>query len=206
MKKSTGNQTVERSYEPLTKTQLAELSGIALSELWELFKRNPNGSGLYSDRLLAVCLCQGGAEHYVRRTHGIKDLDIWCFFSALPEGPPFPSRWRKCADFGLSSHGRHPNDDPQKFRGRRVDIMGRSIPYVKNQPPEASIQHWLRTGTSKSKGSPYFIARSPVVLIHLPDRLGDVIWNLLSEPPPSRGVQEIFRGARTRPFSHPRSL
>ena len=177
MNKSTENQTVERSYEPLTKAQLSKLADIGLGELRELFKRRPNVSGRYSDRLLALCLCQGGAEHYVRSVHGIKDIDIWGFFSALPGGPPFPNRWRKCADFGLSPHGRHPDDDPQKFSGRRVDIMGRSIPFVKNQPPEASVEQWLCTGTSKSKGSPYFIARSPVVLIHPPDRLGDVIWD-----------------------------
>jgi hypothetical protein len=38
-----------------------------------------------------MALCQGGAQHFVNESHGVKDLDVRAFFRAHPE-QAFPPR------------------------------------------------------------------------------------------------------------------
>lgn len=57
--------------------------------------------------------------------NGVKDFDVYMFYAAHPTGT-FPYRWRTEADFGSSRFGRYPGD-PESFRGRRVDLIGRSL-------------------------------------------------------------------------------
>jgi hypothetical protein len=114
----------ERSYERMNDADLQHLSQRALDTLNEVFERAPVAA-LYRGRLLVLTLRQGSAQHYIDGQHGIKDLDIWVFFRA---GPPRPFPWRMVwnADFGPSHLGHNPNDGG--YTGRRIDLMGRSIP------------------------------------------------------------------------------
>ena len=48
----------------------------------------------YRDRRLAVVLAQGAALHYVDHCHGVKDLDVWTFYAAVP-GERFPGDKRE---------------------------------------------------------------------------------------------------------------
>lgn len=126
----------ERSFELFQADDLRRLSEIALEDLGALFEKRPETGRLYQDRLLMLCLCQGGAEHFVRREYGVKDLDIWAFFAEHPSRP-FPYRRRGVRDFGPSKFGRHPNDG--SLQGRRVDIIGRSIPCASEETAKECI-------------------------------------------------------------------
>jgi hypothetical protein len=135
------SQASEYSFEKITKADLARLAKLALTDLESLFIRHPHTSGLYQDRLLALCLCQGAADHYVNREHGVKDFDVWAFFREHPR-QRFPPRRIGHADFGHSKFGRHPDDEG--YKGRRVDIIGRSIKVVSCEDAMAAIQRYFR--------------------------------------------------------------
>jgi hypothetical protein len=59
----------------------------------------------YRDRLLCVALCRGGALHYLDRSNGVKDFDVWTFFAALPDRYPDRALYRrnKARDFDATS-------------------------------------------------------------------------------------------------------
>ena len=103
----------DRSLARIEVADLLRLAALAADAEAELFGRNPNGSGRYAGRLLGRALCQGAALHYLDGTNGVKDFDVWSFYSAREDGP-FPYRWRGTADFGPSKFG------PSKF-GRYRD-------------------------------------------------------------------------------------
>ncbi len=97
-----------RSYEPITADDLARLGELAAADRERFFKGRPE----YQDRLLCSALCQGAGLHYLEvavgkaEPNGVKDFDVWSFFSALP-GERFPAdRRRAYVDFGESKFGR----------------------------------------------------------------------------------------------------
>ncbi|NRP70787.1 hypothetical protein ILFOPFJJ_01669 [Ensifer psoraleae] len=136
---STMEDVSERSYERLTPEDLEEIAAVALRTLAAIFDRAPV-AGLYRDRLLLLALAQGGALHYLDGVNGLKDIDVWAFFAAGP-ARRFPHRKRWCVDFGPSRFGRHPAD--LGYRGRRLDLMGRSIAIAPGEPPQQAVRHWL---------------------------------------------------------------
>ncbi|MBB4185740.1 hypothetical protein [Sinorhizobium terangae] len=129
----------ERSYERLTPADLEEIAAVALRTLAAIFDRAPVAC-LYRDRLLLIALAQGSALHYLDGVNGLKDIDVWAFFAA-GLAKPFPHRKRWCVDFGPSRFGRHPAD--LGYRGRRLDLMGRSITVASGEPPQQSVRRWL---------------------------------------------------------------
>lgn len=151
----------ERSFAPLTDDDLARLSEIALDVLRNKAFRTPVGRG-YKDRLILLALCQGGAQHYVDRVTGVKDLDVWAFFRAGADRP-FPWRARWNADFGPSRLGRHPADEG--YLGRRVDVMGRSLPACGTRDVDA-VRAWLH---GRSKSARLLVKRPMIALF--PDAL-----------------------------------
>jgi hypothetical protein len=164
-----------RSFEQITAGDLAKLSVLARAEFKELFERHPY-SLAYADRLRLICLCQGAARHFVHRDHGVHDFDLWGFFDDIPHHP-FPARWRATSDFEPSKFGHNP-DDGSKFRGRRVDVMGRSISISGSEAPIDAVQRYLREGRTKSAR---LLAERPVVVVW-PDSLsGQVIWKNLTQ-------------------------
>ena len=169
------NPATERSFETLESSDLRRLSKLAVGDLADLFERRPVTGGLYRERLLMLCLCQGGAEHFVRQEHGVKDLDVWAFFAEHPTRP-FPYRRRGTLDFGLSRFGRHPDD--RDFLGRRIDIIGRSVLCTSGNAPEECVRRWLQSGETKSAR---LIAQRPVVAIYPDGDLGTVIWDPVGE-------------------------
>lgn len=161
----------ERSFEPLAAADLQRLAELAFDDLQQLFARVSDTGKLYRDRLMMLCLCQGGAEHFVRHSHGVKDLDVWAFF-AEHSARPFPYRRRGVQDFGPSPLGCHPND--VGFKGRRVDIMGRSIRRDPDQSASDSVLEWLRGGRTNSAR---LISQRPVIVIYPESDRGRVIWD-----------------------------
>lgn len=175
---------MSRSIEPITKADLARLGEIVARDRRDFFTRNVDTARLYSDRLFAVALCQGGALHYLDGRNGIKDLDAWSFFTSDAERP-FPYRRRATLDFGNPKFGTTP-DNPQ-FIGRRIDHIGRSIATADAADPVASLTRYLHAGKTSSARH---LAEKAVVLIEPAHLLGTVVW---PQPDPQKSVGPLRR-------------
>lgn len=165
----------ERSFEPLTETDLTRLIDIFQDVLKNEIARTAVG-GEYVDRLMLLALCQGGAQHYLDGKSGVKDLDVWAFFREKQDKPfPYRTIWR--ADFGPSRFGRHPHD--LGYRGRRVDVLGRSLSVAEDESERDAVLRWLcRTGKSTDA-----LRHKPVIGLFPELYFGKLIWT----PPPSTG-------------------
>lgn len=162
----------EYSLERITKTDLRRLGALTLDYFNDLFARKPYPSGRFRSRLLLLALCQGAALHYVDRSHGVKDFDVWGFFRALPD-VSFPPRGHGRRDFGRSRFGRHPDND--HYEGRRVDILGRSIDVGRGDDAIGAVRRWLANGRPGS--SAWHLAKRPVIAIYPEPILGRRIWS-----------------------------
>ena len=160
----------DRSFERITRADLRRLAEIEQRDRSDRFLRKPRWREMYSDRVLAVVLCQGAALHYVRGEQGINDLDVWTFYAAHPDAA-FPSRWRLEHDFGDPKFGQ--SVDRPEFIGRRVDCISRSIPAERHEDPITAVRRYLKTGRSKTAR---LLAEKPVVLITPEGMIGEVIW------------------------------
>ncbi len=161
---------MSRSYEPLTLDDLRQLGKLAKADRENLFTRRPETGNLYRHRLFAVALCQGAALHFLNGKNGIKDLDVWSFYTEAPERP-FPYRRRGVADFGNPKFGK--TEDSLDFIGRRVDLLARSLKEVDPKDPIGSLRKYLKRGATKSA---YCLAEKAVILIEPEDLLGYVVW------------------------------
>ncbi len=160
---------VERSYETISDQDLKRLASIAVDDRATFVLQYPHHK---KATVLCIALCQGAAWHYIGSYIGIKDFDVWTFYTREILVPDFPSRRIKQYDFGLSKFGKHPAD--KGYLGRRVDILGRSINSTGGDPTK-SIQEYLSAGRTKSAR---FLATKAVVLL-APDYLrGTTIWPL----------------------------
>jgi hypothetical protein len=160
-----------RSFERINKADLAHLAHLALRNLHGLFARKPH-SAVYDGRLMLLCLCQGAAQHYVHRDRGVNDFDVWAFFRSYPKYS-FPYRRHGTADFGPSRFG-HNAREGSRFIGRRVDIMGRSVPVLDSDTAITALCRYLREGAAGS--SACHLAQRPVVVIWPEALCGQVIW------------------------------
>lgn len=89
-----------------------------------------------------VALAQGGADHYLRRERGVRELDVIVCFAQHPDLPTrsYLRRQSVAWDWGPSKFGRCPADPPD-FTGRALDMMLWVIP-DRPDPVEALIA-WL---------------------------------------------------------------
>ena len=162
---------MDRSLARIDVADLLRLAALAADAEAELFERNPRGSGRYAGRLLGRALCQGAALHYVDRKNGVKDFDVWSFYAQLADWP-FPVRWRGTRDFGPSKFGRYPGDPP-RYIGRRVDLLGRSLPAAPGTDPVHTIREYLAAGRTDSARK---LATKAAVLIAPVSRVGEIVW------------------------------
>jgi hypothetical protein len=168
-----------RSLAKIEQSDLLRLAELAADAEADLFGRNPRGSGRYAGRLLGRALCQGGALHFVDEQNGVKDFDVWSFYAQLDDWP-FPPRWRGTRDFGSSKFGRYPGD-PHRYVGRRVDLLGRSLPETLGADPAEAIRRYLAGRRTESARQ---LAAKPVILTDPRDRAGEIVWiNGISWPP-----------------------
>lgn len=161
----------DRSPARIEIADLLRLAALAADAEAELFRRNPQGAGRYAGRLLGRALCQGAALHYVDGSNGVKDFDVWSFYAQYDDWP-FPARWRGTRDFGPSKFGRYPGDPPP-YSGRRVDLLGRSLPAERGADPAVVVRRYLaarRTDSAKA------LAAKAVVLIEPQNRAGEIVW------------------------------
>jgi hypothetical protein len=168
------SKSPHRSFARITRNDLARLARIALDDFSDLCRRQKY-SCRYVDRLRPICLCQGAARHYVQGDRGVQDFDLWGFFDEV-RGHPFP--YRRCGkhDFGPSKFGHNP-EDGDAFKGRRVDVIGRSISISKDQTPIETVQRYLREASTVS-ASP--LAERPVIVVWPNRNCGKDIWDGLS--------------------------
>ena len=159
----------DRSRETITKVDLRRLSKIAEEDREDLFRRKPHLRH-YRKRVVCVALCQGAALHYLDRCNGVKDFDVWTFYSE--RGTRFPPRRRGKKDFGESKFGRRPKD-AKRFVGRRVDLMGRSLRVRPSADPLEVMTDYLSKPRTKSAKK---LARKAVVIIDPPELRGKVAW------------------------------
>ena len=162
-----------RSFERIDTDHLHRLAALADADLENLFNRRPQLK-THRDRCVLMCLCQGAAQHFVDGKNGIKDFDVWAFFRSQNSGA-FPPRRRGTVDFGPSPFGRDP-DEGQRFSGRRVDVMGRSLEMIDDEGPVSAVQRYLTEGRTTSAR---LLAERPVIAIWPEALLGAVVW-----PPP----------------------
>ncbi len=169
-----------RSYEPVTDDDLLRLERTAEADLDVFFARNAHLRST-RDRVVVVALAQGAAEHYLRGTRGIWDLDIIVCFAEKPT-PPHPSRRQVVSwDWGRSKFGRCPFDPPE-YTGRAVDVKYWAIPDATD--PLDGLQEWLARRLAR-RPDPIRtpdVAHEPVVLIR--PVFGEVVWDPDCAPPP----------------------
>ena len=173
------SKSANRSFERITDIDLRRLSALAAADFDDLFRRNARWRP-YRRRLLLLCLCQGAALHYASprrgtaadRIGGVNDFDVWGFFADWPNGRPFPPRRHGFQDFGPSKFGRSPKDKP-RFRGRRVDVLGRSIQKRSRESPIAALRRYLETRRTESARR---LAERPVVVLWPSRERGRIIW------------------------------
>jgi hypothetical protein len=102
--------------------------------------------------------------------NGIKDLDVWSFYRAVPERP-YPYRRRGVVDFGDPKFGRSATNG--EFVGRSVDLLGRSIDAPNFSDPIAVLRDYLASGKTESAR---LLARKAVILIEPANLLGAAVW------------------------------
>lgn len=192
----THDSVTERSYAPLTDEQLARLYDVATAD-HEFFTR-PDGRSEFADRRVAVTLAQGAARHYLDGRTGVKDLDVWSFYAALPGTPPgvFGSRRSVHRDFGPSEHGRQRYDLAaapdartrkvwaqwaREHTGRRVDLYVRPLDMAADADLTqvvAGLRRWLTAGSRErgaKRSSAWHLSRKAVILLD-PERRGFQVW------------------------------
>jgi hypothetical protein len=176
----TSNSDPTRSCESIDRNDLERLGRTAQADLRAFFARNVHLSG-WRDRVSIVALAQGAAEHYVRQTRGIWDLDIIVCFADTPRLRRLSRRQVVSWDWGPSKFGRCPYDPPE-YAGRAVDVKYWVIPEAADTVK--AVQEWLAARLAKHP-DPYRtpdVAHEPVILIR--PRIGEVVWDPGVAPAP----------------------
>jgi hypothetical protein len=168
-------ELAERSYELISRDDLARLSDLARADREDLFARKPLLGQRYAHRVLCVALCQGAALHYLDGRNGVKDFDVWTFYAEHPDGP-FPYRRVGRRDFGPSKFGRMPNDI-RPYVGWRVDLVARSLPEQPNAHPVDALRRYLQRSRTASARA---LASKAVILIDPASLRGVAAWPLTS--------------------------
>jgi len=106
----------------------------------------------------------------VNGKNGIKDFDVWSFYARHP-GLKFPPRRYKARDFGDPKFGKSP--DRPEYKGRRVDLLGRSLDVEAGTNPIKALQIYLREQKTQTAAK---LAEKAVVLIEPDEFLGTIVW------------------------------
>ena len=161
---------MKRSKERITRSDLKKLLALARSDMAEFFERNPSYKN-YEGKEVLVALCQGAALHYIDKTNGVKDFDVWFFYPARSSNLPY--RRRGVVDFGESKYGVHPEARNRGFHGRTVDVLMRSDKCFKGKAPEKEISNYL---SSKKTQTSILLSQKAVIGLCPEALFGEVLW------------------------------
>jgi len=194
---------VTRIYTRLTRNDLIPMRDFALEELDRFLHRagSPPGKfNIYSKRLIAICLCQGTAQHYLQNLSmhpyhktvcienavirqkgyrlgkngtvlaGIRDIDIWFFFHEYPK-IPIP-HIRNCRKSVLRAFDRLGN--------RAIDFMKKTIAKdvvvsAKSEHPIDIIRSYLQNAGTLTSNC---LAHASIVGLYPNKLLGRSVWNV----------------------------
>lgn len=162
-----------RSYEPINRANLRRLLKLSMIRL-DVFLREHPKYRVYRGRLISVALCQGAAQHALYGKRGVKDFDVWFLFSQHQSRPFYYRRRFATADFGPSKFGVRREDAEAGFTGRRIDLLGRSLPVPVRADPINTWVDYLEFGRTKSARH---LRQKAVVMLRPQSLLGDVIWS-----------------------------
>ncbi len=165
----------ERSYARITRVDLKRLLAIARLERDDFFSRHKEYAILYRKRVLCTALCGDTALHYINGQTGIARFEVWTFYAEHPEAT-FPYWHEERYDYGASAKfGRLP-EAPAAFKGRPVDLAGRSIDASPMDDPLEALQYYLRRGATPVARR---MAEKAVVLLEPEPLVGYVAWPTL---------------------------
>ena len=161
-----------RSFATIERDDLRRLAAIAERRLAAAFDRHPRRRETHANGLLAICLCQGAADHFVdpATSAGVHDFDLWAFYRRPPGAKILWNRKPFTADFGASKFGRSPLD-PERYEGRRVDVLWRDIPA--GDDAIAAVRAYFETPRTASARA---LRKKSVVLVWPTRRAGDILW------------------------------
>jgi hypothetical protein len=155
-----------RTYEKLTKEDLKEIEQYAKEELKRFL--NKEKYKVYENKLIAICLCQGAAQHFVNGKTGIKDIDVWFFFEEDKDVKiPNFKNMRKSVSKKFTNIGEKRIDFLKK--AIKEDIINKS----ESEKPEDILKSYLQNGnTSTSK----HLAKKSVIGLFPTEIFGKIIW------------------------------
>ena len=154
-----------RSYEKLDKDDLHELLAHAEKELERFLSTLNSKYGAYRSQLVAICLCQGAAKHYVDEVTGVKDVDIWLFFEEH-DTVKIPHR-------GNARKEVHAN--LRKLGPKRIDFMKKMIlsRFVVKDDAQKTMQNYLSLAATSTSGE---LSAKPVIGLSPNAIFGRVLW------------------------------
>jgi hypothetical protein len=162
-----------RSQVPITRADLKRLARIAREEREDFFSRHPEWALLYRKRLLCSALCRRAALHFLNGASGVDSFDVWNFYAEHAEAP-YPHHLSSRRDFGSAKFG--PDPSSGAYRGRRVELNGRSLRCnPADNPVEVLLRYLHRGATPSARG----LRKQAVVLIEPENYLGYVVWPTL---------------------------
>ena len=155
------NNSEIRTYDLLTIDDFRVLKELAIKEHEAFFRRNKHLREAYGNNLVAICLCQGAASHYLNPTVGVKDIDIWLFYKDCP-GVNFPARSRK--------------RDDNAYMGKPIDWLRRAIPaeMVEASDNEAGLA--MRAYIEKRNINKWQLLKKAIIGLYPEQILGEIIW------------------------------
>ena len=166
----------ERSNEKITINDLKQLRDLALEDLQDFFNRCQRYKP-YRTSLILIALCQGAALHYLDGYTGVKDFDVWSFFTEIPT-VRFPYRRLKKVESGLVKFGVHPLYFRWNYKSRHVDLLMRRFrtDIVKRNrgDPQGCITEYLTRGGTKSARE---LAKKAVIGLYPDVILGKVLYS-----------------------------
>ncbi|MCC6533062.1 MAG: hypothetical protein IT531_10980 [Burkholderiales bacterium] len=171
----------EKSFQRITRNDLKRLVTIARLEREDFFTRHKEYAILYRKRVLCSALCGGAALHFINGLTGIRTFDVFTFYAEHPEAP-FPHWHEERYDYGPGrKFGRLPGA-PESFRGRPVNLAGRSIGASPADDPIEALHYYLRRGASPVARR---LAEQALVLLEPEKLVGYVAWPTLVPARPS---------------------
>lgn len=163
-----------RCTEPITRRDLKRIAAVARREREDFFGLNPAWALLYGKRLLCVALAGEAGAHAVNGVTGFERFDVWSFYAVHPDAA-FPTHRKAREDYGDSHFGRDPAL-PDSFKGRAVEVQGRSIEAKPGDDPVTALQRYLRAKPTPTAGE---LARQTIVLLEPDALLGYEAWPTL---------------------------